>query len=192
MIEIIVEIITVAIYAIVFYRYYSKRRLHKSMTARDNARSDLYLAQLRTQSAPNTPGFSKTPMSTHFPAHLHDQDDDVEKDDATQWASKRQSYAQPKPFQLQPPPIKVHSATPTVQQDGFEAARTINEHVPAAPGEQTYETVPIPGAYSTPLASPGFQPHMEEYPALGHAVTTEGEVHSPPGSPKPQHATLHQ
>ena len=61
-IEIVVEAMVILLYAIVFYRYYTKRRLHKSMDTRDKARSDLYLAQLRTQSAPNTPGFGpKTP-----------------------------------------------------------------------------------------------------------------------------------
>ncbi|KAF4634579.1 hypothetical protein G7Y89_g3526 [Cudoniella acicularis] len=29
------------------------------------------------------------------------------------------------------------------------------EHVSAAPGEQTYDAVPIPGAYASPLSSPG-------------------------------------
>ncbi|KAK3043978.1 hypothetical protein LTS18_002512, partial [Coniosporium uncinatum] len=56
-IEVVVELFTIAIYGIVFYRYYTKRRLRKSMARRDTARSDLYLAQLKSQSAPNTPGF---------------------------------------------------------------------------------------------------------------------------------------
>jgi hypothetical protein len=43
----------IIIYAIVFYRFWSKRKLRKSMAVRDKARSDLYLAQLRSQSAPN-------------------------------------------------------------------------------------------------------------------------------------------
>lgn len=56
-IEIVVEVISITLYSVIFYRYYSKRKLHKSMDLRDKARSDLYLAQLRSQSAPNTPGF---------------------------------------------------------------------------------------------------------------------------------------
>ncbi|KAG5970086.1 hypothetical protein E4U55_001843 [Claviceps digitariae] len=63
-IEIVVEVISISLYSIVFYRYYSKRRLMKSMDLRDRARSDLYLAQLRSQSAPNTPGFG--PKSPSF------------------------------------------------------------------------------------------------------------------------------
>lgn len=55
-IEIVVEVLTIAIYGVVFYRFYSKRQLRKTMAKRDTARSDLYLAQLRSQSAPNTPG----------------------------------------------------------------------------------------------------------------------------------------
>ena len=182
------------IYGIVFYRFYSKRRLHKSMDVRDKARSDLYLAQLRTQSAPNTPGFQKTPMSATFPAHIRDDPiNDAENGESTQYASKNESFSQPKPFTLQPPPIKVHSATPTIPQDGFEAAPKTQEHVPAAPGEQTYESVPIPGAYTSPMASPGMQPSNMTFghPAPGQAVTTDQRVESPPSSPRLGHRTLH-
>lgn len=75
-IEVVVEVISIMLYSIVFYRYYSKRKLYKSMTMRDKARSDLYLAQLRTQSAPNTPGFGpKSPAFSHLgpksPAFSH-------------------------------------------------------------------------------------------------------------------------
>lgn len=63
-IEVVVEVISITLYSVVFYRYYTKRRLMKSMDMRDKARSDLYLAQLRTQSAPNTPGFG--PKSPSF------------------------------------------------------------------------------------------------------------------------------
>jgi hypothetical protein len=75
--------------------------------------------------------------------------------------------AQPQPFSLQAPPIKITGATPKVAQEGFDApSRTntasppserLNEHVGAAPGEQQYAAVPIPGAY-TPLASPSYPP----------------------------------
>lgn len=54
-IEIVVEVLVVLIYAVVFYRFWSKRKLAKSMGRRDKARSDLYLAQLRLQSAPQHP-----------------------------------------------------------------------------------------------------------------------------------------
>ncbi|KAK3372461.1 hypothetical protein B0H63DRAFT_297762 [Podospora didyma] len=67
-IEIVVEVISITLYSIVFYRYWTKRKLHKSMDMRDKARSDLYLAQLRTQSAPNTPGFGpKSPTFSQYP-----------------------------------------------------------------------------------------------------------------------------
>lgn len=197
-IEIIVEVITISIYAIVFYRFYSKRRLHKSMDLRDKARSDLYLAQLRSQSAPNTPGFQKTPRAATFPANVHDDPTNAAENGeyysgSTQFASKHQSFSQPKPFTLQPPPIKVHSATPAMSQDGFDEAPEVQEHVPAAPGEQTYEAVPIPGAYSAPMASPGHQPSGMNFEgsAPGQAYTTEGKVESPPQSPRFQNAILH-
>lgn len=58
--------ISIVLYSVVFYRYYTKRKLTKSMDLRDRARSDLYLAQLRSQSAPNTPGFGPGPKSPAF------------------------------------------------------------------------------------------------------------------------------
>lgn len=65
-IEVVIDIISIVLYSVVFYRYYTKRRLTKSMDMRDRARSDLYLAQLRSQSAPNTPGFGGGPKSPAF------------------------------------------------------------------------------------------------------------------------------
>ena len=160
------------------------------MDLRDRARSDLYLAQLRTQSAPNTPGFQKTPMSPSFPASIHEDPIEAAENGeyyspSTQYAQKHQSFSQPKPFTLQPPPIKIHSPTPALSQDGFESAPVQQEHVPAAPGEQTYDAVPIPGAYSTPLASPSFgnQP--------GQAYTSEGRIESPPSSPRMPRSSLY-
>ena len=192
-IEIIVEVITISIYGIVFYRFYSKRRLHKSMDLRDRARSDLYLAQLRSQSAPNTPGF-QGPRSPSFASPPEQDPHSVaENGESTmqQFASKHHSFSQPKSFTLQPPPIRVHHATPALQQDGFEqappAAPTVNEHVPAAPGEVTYEDVPIPGAYASPLASPSAQPQGMSF---GEAMTTDRRMESPPVSPRLGHARL--
>jgi len=180
-IEVVVETITIAIYAVVFYRFYSKNRLRKSMDTRDRARSDLYLAQLRTQSAPNTPGFAtgQTPRSARFPVmskvDQYDQYSVAEEGDSPiQYAEISPVSAQTTSpsFKLQAPPIKVHHATPRQGQDGFETPPPMpspspspqppqertNEHVEAAPGEQTYDAVPIPGAYASPLTSPGFQP----------------------------------
>ncbi|KAL5313423.1 hypothetical protein ACEPPN_019156 [Leptodophora sp. 'Broadleaf-Isolate-01'] len=71
------------------------------MDVRDRARSDVYLAQLRSQSTPNTPGFG---------------------------------------------PMSPSSSTPVERRI---------EHVSAAPSEQTYDAVPIPGACASPLSSPG-------------------------------------
>jgi len=150
------------------------------MNVRDRARSDLYLAQLRSQSAPNTPGFSKTPLSQSFGAHLHDDIDVAEKgeyftEEDAQYARKHQSFSTPKPFALQPPPVRITGATPTLEQTGFASPRgaSVQEHVPAAPGEQTYDAVPIPGAYASPLSSPSFAPASLHY----------GRAGSPPLSP---------
>lgn len=174
-IEIIVEIMVISIYGVIFYRFYSKNKLRKSMDARDRARSDLYLAQLRSQSAPNTPGFAmQTPRNPQFPsidtqynktpqASSHAVEDG---DSPIQYATVTPTSAQTQTaFRLQAPPTKSH--TPRLNQDGFEAAapqssvalqeqtqERVTHHTTAAPGETVYEAVPIPGAYA------GNQPHQ--------------------------------
>lgn len=178
-IEVVVETITITVYGIIFYRFYSKRKLRKSMAHRDRARSDLYLSQLRSQ--PNTPGpngpYSARDGGWKAPVDYYAESSDLEEG-GTQYVSADQKRA-PAPFQLQAPPIKVHSATPKMEQVGFTPiqtsapALTLNtmnepnspfmvdmpqetqqEHFAAAPGEQVYEFVAPPGAYE-PLGSPG-------------------------------------
>lgn len=175
-IEIIVEVITISVYGVIFYRYWSKRKLRKSMARRDTARSDLYLAQLRSQSAPNTPGLNgpysardggwRAPVDSYEGASEAEEGfagrSDVQVIDASRPSN------QPKPFILQPPPIRVQGATPKMQQTGFAPIargetsmpaplspppvhpqqEQKQEHFGAAPGEQVYDAVAIPGAYS--------------------------------------------
>jgi hypothetical protein len=123
-IEVVVETITILIYGIVFYRYYSKRKLRKAMDVRDHARSDLYLAQLRSQSAPNTPGFGpqspsfsthlKSPRCSATPAWTHMDDIEegsgLEKDSARSPVSGSSlpfdSKSARSPFRLQQPPSR--------------------------------------------------------------------------------------
>jgi hypothetical protein len=183
------------------------------MDVRDRARSDLYLAQLRSQSAPNTPGFgplspsySQHMKSPRFPPSIYNSAPAAEEGFAgTRFVeAKPVSQITTKPFALQPPPIKVHAATPKTPQKGFEAPTPMKrtspppinrtspppterriQHVAAAPGEQTYDAVPIPGAYASPLASPGLsQPHHQRFGSVGQAITSERKIESPPGSPR--------
>ncbi|PGG96464.1 hypothetical protein AJ80_09826 [Polytolypa hystricis UAMH7299] len=198
-IEIIIEIITIAIYAVVFYRFYSKRKLRKSMDVRDKARSDLYLAQLRSQSAPNTPGFPRSPGAPFTPISPMDPHSAAEKGQGyytTQYAVPQSPTSavptQQQPFQLQAPPIRIQAATPSISQSGFSPQsptnfERVNEHITAAPGEQTYDAVPIPGAYASPLTSPTFAPQSLQLQtqnqqgqgniiAPGTAVTTNSPV----------------
>lgn len=181
-IEVVVEVIVIAIYGIVFYRFWSKNRLRKSMDARDRARTDLYLAQLRTQSAPNTPGFAsvQTPRTPGFPSQHHAPPSlhsprgaadglGARSQSPAQFANvSPQSNTTTSPFRLQAPPIRVHGATPKMPStDNFQRRALtsspppraptspppedrVHEHFGAAPGEQTYDAVPIPGAYVPP------------------------------------------
>ena len=203
LIEIVVEIITILIYAIVFYRFYSKRKLRKTMANRDTARSDLYLAQLRSQSAPNTPGL-KSPLSPgmggYNPAYSPryagmnekqggsiDAITAAQDDEGVRYVTAPTQAPAPKPFTLARPPPKKN--TPKQSQDGFDTSATLHQptptraadlppapstpgmrspdlrsetpaqHQPAAPGEQTYAAVPIPGAYASPINSPTHPPN---------------------------------
>jgi hypothetical protein len=77
---------------------------------------------------------------------------------------------------------------PKVAQNNFERApsppvkRKI-EHVLAAPGEQTYDAVPILGVYALPLSSPGLaQPQHQRLGSGGQAITSEQRIESMPGS----------
>ncbi|KAI8671239.1 hypothetical protein NCS57_00598200 [Fusarium keratoplasticum] len=172
-IEVVIEVLCILLYSIVFYRYYTKRRLFKSMDMRDRARSDLYLAQLRSQSAPNTPGFApKSPalsayaMSPRHPPAAYQSFPTVHEvhenpfTPGTQFAEPKSQFApQETGFKLQAPPTKAPSATPKMNQGGFTPAPMpapappaiptvhVSEHAPAATNEPTYEAVPIPGAY---------------------------------------------
>jgi hypothetical protein len=169
------------------------------MDVRDRARSDLYLAQLRSQSAPNTPGFgplspsySQHMKSPRFPPSVYNSgptaEDGMASGPGTRFVeAKPSSVMEKKPFALQAPPIKVHGATPKTAQNGFEPApappkERVIEHVAAAPGEQTYDAVPIPGAYASPLTSPG--PQQSRFGSVGQAVTSDVRIDSPPGSPR--------
>jgi hypothetical protein len=164
----VVEVICITLYSIVFYRYYTKRRLHKSMDMRDKARSDLYLAQLRTQSAPNTPGFGpKSPafsqyaLSPRFPPAAYRNLDDIEESPFTpghKFTEATSAFAQENKkepaFKLQAPPSKARTATPKLGGGSFTPRSTtppsqsFAESAPAASSEPTYDAVPIPGAYA--------------------------------------------
>jgi len=145
------------------------------MDMRDRARSDLYLAQLRTQSAPNTPGFGpKSPafsqyaMSPRFPPSQFKSLSDISEAPApsftpgVQMAEPPSAFTaapqpKPAPFVLQAPPVKARTATPKLGQGAFRTPTEttapepnfgFSHFAPSAPGEQQYDAVPIPGAYA--------------------------------------------
>ncbi|GAP86036.1 hypothetical protein SAMD00023353_0301570 [Rosellinia necatrix] len=171
LIEIVLDVFTITLYSVVFYRYITKRKLTKSMDMRDRARSDLYLAQLRSQSAPNTPGFGpKSPsfsqyaMSPRFPPSTYNSLSEISGGPSftpgTQTAEPKSAFTSQahdtkpveKPFKLQAPPSKARSATPKAAQSPLSGPVTTSppegSFTAAAPGEQQYDAVPIPGAYA--------------------------------------------
>lgn len=203
-IEIVVEVFCIAIYSIVFYRFWSKRKLRKSMAVRDRARSDLYLAQLRSQSAPNTPGFGPlSPRSGGWrppPGHPNYVPEGDEKaaaaaqDDSVQYP---RGFAEPQPFQLMPAPSKAASATPKTDKGSFAESpvsasgalppapgsprfERVQDHMPPAPGEQQYAAVPIPGAYASPMASPAYPPPASAMGGFNFGLADEPERRGTP------------
>ena len=182
------------------------------MNARDKARSDLYLAQLRTQTAPNTPGFgplspsySMYIKSPRFPPSAHHQDahskaEEGEFEPGTRFIEKPAFAPKPKPFALQPPPIKVHPASPKISQPqptfsvapptAYTAVKPNNsEPVPMAAGEKQYDAVPIPGAYA-PASPPPQQTSFVFQSIPGQAVTSGRRIESPPSSPRVAPASM--
>lgn len=187
-IEVVVEVITIMIYGIVFYRFYSKRRLRKSMANRDTARSDFYMAQMRSESNPGTPipqsarfgpdtprggGYNPlfSPRYAEKEKNPNDAHDLRSAEEGTRYVTAPAQPQQSKDFKLQTPPPKKN--TPKLNQDGFESpasgpvstpatpppmtplrADSQPVHHGAAPGEQQYATVPIPGAIHSPTHPP--------------------------------------
>ncbi|CAK7562196.1 MAG: hypothetical protein SEPTF4163_000031 [Sporothrix epigloea] len=191
-IEIVVEIISITLYSIVFYRYYTKRKLHKSMDMRDKARSDLYLAQLRTQSAPNTPGFGpKSPsfsqyvLSPRFPSQAYRSFGAIEEETAMPFTPGGRNLVRPSTsftacagaspsdssFRLQAPPQKAPSATSKMASVGV---------VPVLPRTST----PV----SQPLRSPS--PNSSRlHPSLPPMGSNFG-VHAPVAPHEIQYAAV--
>ncbi|KAK2750118.1 hypothetical protein FQN57_004613 [Myotisia sp. PD_48] len=189
-IEIIVDIITIVIYAVIFYRFYSKRKLRKSMNVRDKARSDLYLSHLRSQSAPNTPGYPLSPGSTYYPPTKHESSY-VDSDDGThtQYAQVKTPSvavtASHRPFQLQPPPLRSNDGTGrsgSMSSVANSPSSPRMSHFAAGPGEQAYGAVPIPTAYASPLSSPTFipqnNPQSQANEEVGVAVSSNQRTHA--------------
>ena len=191
-IEVVVEVIVIAIYGIVFYRFWSKNRLRKSMDARDRARTDLYLAQLRTQSAPNTPGFAQTPRTPGFPTMLKTPIDAYSA--AEQGSSPSQQFVSPdsatsnttaSPFKLQAPPIRVTKATPTTTStEGFSVHDRVTYSSPSPPTQR---------AMSPPMSPPPeerMHDHMSAAPGeqVYDAVPIPGANYAPTNQQQPGHA----
>ncbi|KAJ5975287.1 hypothetical protein N7481_008994 [Penicillium waksmanii] len=169
-IEVVIEVLAILIYAVVLYRIWTKRRLMKSMNGRDQARDDLYLAQLRLQSAPNTPGFAgfssyppKSPFAAATPVDAYSA---AEKGQAPRSPTTTQ-YASPRSPTRPPHPSASNNLPPQTAQEEFAApshspSPPPPQHVAAAPGETEYAAVPIPGGYTSPMG-PAFPPAVHKY-----------------------------
>ncbi|POS84203.1 hypothetical protein EPUL_002309 [Erysiphe pulchra] len=151
-IEIVLESITILLYAAVFYRYYTKQRLRKSMHIRDQARSDLYLARRRTQSvlmSPNVESQLQETKEKHLPL-------EIDQSYLNTMVEKRPTLTiSGKPFCLQSPPRKTSFITLKTPFKPCPTQQTA-QPVDTTSSDPIYEKVPIPSAYPT---SPFQQSH---------------------------------
>ncbi|KAK6226948.1 hypothetical protein QIS74_00503 [Colletotrichum tabaci] len=195
-IEIVVDVICVLLYSIVFYRYYTKRRLHKSMDMRDRARSDLYLAQLRTQSAPNTPGlkspglYSQYALSPRHPDKTFDNLSRIEEASpftpGTRFVEPESSFNKPKPsFQLQAPPAKARSATKPGQ--GSFTPTSPEGPAPSFPFQQQPQAPPPPEQQSSPQEQTQQHAPMAADEPVYDAVPIPGAYSDAPMKSPPPH-----
>ncbi|KAL5614380.1 uncharacterized protein BROUX77_000217 [Berkeleyomyces rouxiae] len=177
-IEIVIEVICITLYTVIFYRYYTKRRLRKTMDSRNRARSDLYLAQLRMQSAPNTPGFAgpKSPalstyaFSPRFAPSTFASMNDIES----------QTTTKESPFT---PGVRV--AEPVSQ---FQASALSSSPSPSSPGALfKLQAPPSKAPSATPKAN-GMSPISPTAPPFPAPVLHDSPVRtrSPSPSPLPQ------
>ncbi|KAJ5269261.1 hypothetical protein N7505_005019 [Penicillium chrysogenum] len=155
-IEIVIEVLVILIYAVVFYRVWSKRKLMNC--ASNPPRTPPGFAGF-TSYPPKSPFYAAGPVDPHSAAEKG-----MAQPQTTQYASPR-SPTRPTPsFQLQPPPIKVQQPTPQTAQEEFAPPSHHSQSPPpqsqrdsppmnrgSAPGERTYDAVPIPGAYQSPM-----------------------------------------
>ncbi|CAD6503936.1 BgTH12-05679 [Blumeria graminis f. sp. triticale] len=160
-IEIVLESITILLYTVIFYRYYTKQRLRKSMDVRDRARADLVLAQTRCQSNsnpsslkpplqyqdPNTPRSPLPLLQTQFMTK-----EGVFSNDTRFVEVSPHSPIPAKPFYLQPVPNKGLSTTQMCSQPNIEPTVLSPYRQTGLPNEQKYSSVSIPCAYTMPHA----------------------------------------
>lgn len=197
-IEVVVETITIVVYGIVFYRFYSKRKLRKSMANRDRARSQLYSAHIRSQ--PNTPGFAAGPFSPGFygPKSPYTAGPTIEEGSAVQYVDPVTQRATPKPFQLQPAPKG--GSTPKSPQNGFspiDSAGTVirEQQIPTPASENAPAAMRSPMVINTnmiplgPMSPPPMEQRQEHFgPMAGEtvyeAVPIPGAYEGPPMSPR--------
>lgn len=213
LIEVIVEVITILIYGIVFYRFYSKRRLRKTMARRDTARSDLYLAQLRSQSAPNTPGL-KSPLSPSMggynpmfspryagqmnekSGHEHAIDEVSAAEEGIRYITAPAQPQPQKPFTLSQPPPKRN--TPKQNQSGFDSNATLHTATastdvivtpPRSPGPMS------PSRSQTPAAHQPAAPGERAYDAVpipgAYSSPINSPTHPPNSAMAPTFQSLH-
>jgi len=131
------------------------------MAARDRARSDLYLAQLKMQSAPNTPGLPggllsprdggwRPPQGYDYyneerSMEMGEAGYDEKADDGQFVTVNERKFTEPAPFALQAPPSKAPKAN---KSEASTPVEQTGSSMPAAPGEVQYGQVEIPGAYA--------------------------------------------
>ncbi|KAK7989258.1 hypothetical protein PG989_009573 [Apiospora arundinis] len=167
-IEIVIEVISISLYSVIFYRYYTKRRLAKSMDMRDPA---VAVGPQHTWFRTQVTGFLTIRHVAALPPSAYKSLGEISEqppqptftpaEPQSSFAQAASPASESKPFSLQAPPKKAPRATPG---NGSGALRTpdtptapVQNFDFVAPGEQQYDSVPIPGAYADAVNKPVYR-----------------------------------
>ena len=139
-IEVVVEVLTLLVYSVFAYRYYSMRRLTKSMTVRDSARSDLYSSQQQNETTANASHGNHTDRSIQLDA--------IElATDVSRLSAKQVTPTDPKPSRLR---SRLGVVSKWVVSRRKKAAMPVTSHTGeenSVSTDKRYSAVAIPGSY---------------------------------------------
>jgi hypothetical protein len=189
-IEIVVELMAIALYVFVFYRIVSKRRLRKSMDLRDRARTDVYLAKLREEDEPECP---LTANNTALNAKGNDNGPFFA-------AEEGRSNTSQQTFQLMPAPPRKSRASQDTRRTNDSAPVTpatgpgmgprIGESVPAVPPSPGFPAYTPHANYNNTIAqqsvqSPNYENTMPSTPrSVSFMVNQQNSAALPPPPPQ--------
>lgn len=174
LIEVSVELVTIAVYAFAFYRIASKRKLRKSMDVRDKARSELWLAKLREQEGPDAATDANTQANAGLGIDPYSN--------AEEGFAPTDDKKAPAPFTLAPAPKSRHhiqpvslNSSPVVPQSSWSQPSSYDPNSIVYPGTPANAYDPNAIVY----------PNQSQQPTTSYDPTVGAQQNYPPVPPTP-------